>query len=208
MRATDASKSASKRGSLKRHQGEQRNGTDEVAGQKVAVGDPEDVSEEEVFKTDLYPRVLDESNAKGEGEDVERGDGRFVFDPRAAGNQVTTEGDEDRGEESSQQEAAGIQTDEDRGQGEPGKHRVGERIGDQREPSQHDVGAKKAVGKANEQTRQQRPAHEFILKWLRDPVHRLRPLKIFVEKARSIFSLVSVCAVGPKETNSPLRIRT
>lgn len=54
---------------------------DGVTCPKVAVADAEDVSEEEMVEAHFHPSVFDEGDADCEGDDVESGDGGFLFDP-------------------------------------------------------------------------------------------------------------------------------
>ena len=43
------------------------------------------------------------------------------------------------------------------------------------------VGAEEAIREPDQHASEQRPSHELVVKWLRNPAHSLCPLKIFVE---------------------------
>ena len=175
VRATEASKSASNKRSLKRHERKQRDHADQIAGQKVSVGDTENVSEEEVLETNFDASILNESDAKGKGEDIKRGHGGFILNARAAGDHMPAKRHKNRCEKPPEQQAARIQANQHRRQSESWQHGMGERVRHEREASQDDVRSKKAIRKADQHACQQCPAHELVFERLCDPVHRLRP---------------------------------
>jgi hypothetical protein len=58
---------------------------------------------------------------------------------------------------------------------------VGKGVGHQGETPEYHVGAEETIREPDQQASEQRPSHELVVKWLRNPAHSLCPLKIFVE---------------------------
>ena len=103
---------------------------------------------------------------------VQRADGRLVFEPRGARDELPTHAHEQRRDHRPAEQSQRREPEKNRAHRQPRQQRMAQCVGQQREPPQDDERAQKTVGETHQHATQKGALHELVMERLGQPMER------------------------------------